>query len=718
MNSLDQTPLEERLRTSLQARAQDVEASPDLWDRVDDRIRSRRRLGWLALAGAAVTAVAVGALALPGLLEDDGSLDPVIDAAPSPGQPSGDPDSGDGAAVGVATPDAWLAVRGTQLVQLAAADGAEQATWDLGVSPTRVAVRPGDGVDTVAYVTQEAGAWTVGWARLADGAAQVLGTVAASSGIPADAVSVPGAAWSPDGRELAWVETVDQGDGSVASVLQVQRWEGDDVMPGEVHPSFALAGGAAAGRMTVAGWTWDSAGGGNVGGRILLASPDGVYEVAVARDADGTIRFADLVQVSDVGVEDVASDGRGGVHALVADVPDGTVAGQPVIHRVIDLADQRTVASVAMPWFPGSPADLATAGEGIVVSSGGEMFFQVGRTGQVTAGGWSAVDFAVPAILPATASEPTGEPGDEPPPVDTAVLPGFVVTTDGTSIDLRRSNGELIQRLHTLAAEGESTIIGLDVRPGSSTEDLTIAYTSTGEGMVSAWSLRARADDQVGLDVTVQPFGQAQQPSPGTVPFADGERTIPVFSGDGDFVAWVENTGDGATLRAFGWPEGADVPGTGRTADDNVAFSRGSVPKTLEYVSDRGPSRSGGEGYYAVMTGADGTTSTCEYEVQGDGGLAEIACEADFGEDQDVTDATNQLLLARGVGGLDLLDTRATSQQALPLPDEVRGADPTRVWMTGTDSHAFVGVGGRAWLVTPEGAQDLGPDIAFAAAVR
>src|SRR5690606_22295324 len=83
---MERHDLEDRLRASLQARADDVQPTPELWERVSERTtrRARWQLGAWVLSGAAAVAVLVlGGIVL--LNQQDGvRIDPRPDIADTP----------------------------------------------------------------------------------------------------------------------------------------------------------------------------------------------------------------------------------------------------------------------------------------------------------------------------------------------------------------------------------------------------------------------------------------------------------------------------------------------------------------------------------------------------------------------------------------------------------------------------------------------------------
>lgn len=169
---------------------------------------------------------------------------------------------------------------------------------------------------------------------------------------------------------------------------------------------------------------------------------------------------------------------------------------------------------------------------------------------------------------PAGPGDPTDEPGTSSDGEVVAPLPQL--TASASTIELRDAAGVVIDQL-TLPGEGESRILSLAVRPGSTADTLTAAVLTEAEGLVDLRVLRRDAD---GFGIVAADAGY--QPSPGVDP-----TTVsgPVFSPDGTSLAWLE-AGAVATLRVIGWDD--DGPGTGSTATDNAAFTLDDVEVALQ----------------------------------------------------------------------------------------------------------------------------------------
>lgn len=304
--------IEQRVRDSLQARANDVEPSLDLWDEVGRRIarRQRWRVGAFALAGA--TAVAAGVLVVPGLLgglttpeiepvsptqEEPGVEDPVgPDEAPV--EESGEAeegtepiDDGDGTVgpTGVAEP--VVVIHEDTLVLLTPTGSTPLVTlpeeghsWFLSV-----AVRPGSTVDDLTIVTTTTGEGfeDIRWTRIVDGEVVVPFEAFEGPYAPAaatdDTARVSSIVWSPDGGSVAWLDQTPEG-----TTLRTVGW---DDGPGterrtDDDASFAVDG-LPSGAMLD---DWVAIDDSNSVIRATMAdSNEGWYGIPMVRQADGAL---------------------------------------------------------------------------------------------------------------------------------------------------------------------------------------------------------------------------------------------------------------------------------------------------------------------------------------------------------------------------------------------------------------------------------------------
>lgn len=331
----------------------------------------------------------------------------------------------------------------------------------------------------------------------------------------------------------------------------------------------------------------------------------------------------------------------------------------------------------------------------------------------------------------ASPASPTGEPTAPPPGADTAALPAAPsdgLATDGTSI-FRLVDGTIGDTLYTFPAEGESSVVSLAVRPGSTAGDLTAVLLTEAEGMYDLRWL-----DWDGSETTVQPFpesyGLENHATGGSVP-------APVWSPDGRHVMWAEDGDEGEPgLRAIGWSDG---PGTGRSADDNTGFGMPVLPRgatvRLEDWVWTGDAGTGTRGYVTATSvdPADLTAWRIGIERQGDGALAlshtmgTVPFEEDAVVDHadshaDATGVRPAYLLTIGDPGEGLLGLELTWSAdgdrggPLPVPAELdQGSDVSSIWMTARGGGVVLGTGDRAWIVTLTGdVRSVGDAVTYA----
>ncbi len=190
-----------------------------------------------------------------------------------------------------------------------------------------------------------------------------------------------------------------------------------------------------------------------------------------------------------------------------------------------------------------------------------------------------------------------------------AAGPGPLLLGAGREVRLTDGDGATLAS-YVFPEEGESTVAGLAVRPGSSATDLTAAVITTAEGMYDLRIL-SRDGEDLTLEVVDDP---AYRPGEGA---GAGLRVSgPVWAPDGTSLAWLEEDESGVRLRTIGWEDG---PGTGATATDNAVFAlEGGAPSPLELMdfSELGPGRfllratthAPGDGWYELelLRQADG----------------------------------------------------------------------------------------------------------------
>lgn len=152
-------------------------------------------------------------------------------------------------------------------------------------------------------------------------------------------------------------------------------------------------------------------------------------------------------------------------------------------------------------------------------------------------------------------SEPEPAPGDTGTET-TAVtgVPGAFVATDGRALVLRLSTtGDVVRTIYDFGVESEATITSLAVRPGSTVEDLTVAFVAVSEAETSIWSVRHAG----GLAGPIERLAVAADPGRDRLV----EPTV-AWSPDGRRLAWTEVDGATLGLRVQDWdPEGPSRAG-------------------------------------------------------------------------------------------------------------------------------------------------------------
>lgn len=225
---------------------------------------------------------------------------------------------------------------------------------------------------------------------------------------------------------------------------------------------------------------------------------------------------------------------------------------------------------------------------------------------------------ADPAPAPAPDADPAPDPA--PDPARAAGLPDtpVVVVVDR---ELRLVGPSGSRTLHVLPAEGESSYLTASVRPGSTPDDLVVVSLTTAEGFTDLRWLEV-------VDGEVVVAGRAFEgaAAPATARTTEATVSRPVWSPDGDTLAWFETTADGSTLRTVGWGDG---PGTGDPATDNAAFGLGDrtgrtpvawVPAPGQRAGQPGPSGPSGElATHLLVTGAADGWEVLAVDRQADG---------------------------------------------------------------------------------------------------
>lgn len=373
-----------------------------------------------------------------------------------------------------------------------------------------------------------------------------------------------------------------------------------------------------------------------------------------------------------------------------------------------------------------------------LVDGGGDIEILAGPDASPTA---PADDDEEPTAEPTPDEQPSPEDEGTAEPTAVTDLPGLVVT-DGTTIQLVTADGELVRELAVLGGEGESTVVALEVRPGSTPDDLTVVVATEAEGTADLRWLRLQDGEVTGPEVLTDGHGV----SPDAI--ANGTLT-PTFSPDGRHLAWLEvprgEPQQPAQLRTIGW--GDDGPGTGETASDNAGFGLDGIdtefPLTLEdwtwdEVAEDGTATGelraiGPAGLYhiSIERQGDGALALPPDAVRlgggGDGAVIDID-DAHTGEGLQSLQSPGPefQLLAQGDGSGDaegiaytLLRQPAGGPTAeWELPDLGPTADPWGTWMNAHPDAVVVGFAGQAWLVTADAPVELPGTIHWADFVR
>ncbi len=322
--------------------------------------------------------------------------------------------------------------------------------------------------------------------------------------------------------------------------------------------------------------------------------------------------------------------------------------------------------------------------------------------------------FTIDPAQPPTAVAPTVPDGQ----VAGVATPTHQVAIVGSRLVLRAVDGSGETVLAELAAEGESTLRTLAVRPGSSPSDLTVAYVTSGEGMFDLRLVRMGPDGDVSTSVVAANLSPT---------IASDETVAPTiaWSPDGRTMAWAAPNADGRPalflmdLQAHldnleqGFAPGTPMEVALRGADEDArirldacaasagtcgqlrlqAWGQGPEAGELAFTSEglllRASIRRVEDGWTVAEgdgeTGVAVDTAVSGYVVDvavGPDGQ-EYVLTAGGGTSQDAEDANLQLHLGEQSVGIDL----AT-------------ASPVDVWMTAVPSGAIVGLGNEVRVVS------------------
>jgi hypothetical protein len=698
--------MEQLIRESLEARAQDVEPTPALWLEVDRRVARRRRfrvLTW-SLAGAAAAMLAVFAVpAVIGLFTGPDQLDIApLDRTPATGVVSSHAVTVD--AEGVVS---LLDLRTGATVRELAELGHEVA--DLAVSPTSTP----DAVEFAVIGTE--------------GQLSLAGDRGGSS-----SASYPGAVegfgWSvvlsPDGGWAASTAPTPEADGATVLLHPFPVTGQEDTDP--VEAGMVVDQGS-----RLVAWTGGTAEEGDRS-ELWLVTADGRLVQETLEVTDGVPRSLEVGSSELDAVLDAATsfarDGEvGEPFYVLRDVGAGpelvwfAADGRASDH--VPLASSLGEVETASLWLD-AKQDGALVGDGermwMIAHDGRGTFAEPAELGEGIARA-TLLDVDRPGRVPA--DEPTDEPTAAPtepdaaqpeaPVVDGAPLPAPIVTVSLRDLVLHGPDGA--RTLSTLPAEGESTFVSARVRPRSTLDDLTVVALVRAEGMLD---LREYRWD--GSDLAWDYLPDHLQPGVGDDAEAGPQAHGPVWSPDGEHLAWFEfGTGAAPTLRVIGWDDG---PGTGEPASDNASFTvdtRGQLPLIpAEWVASpdgttelRAVALDSNEGWYSLPV-----------EIQADGAvaLAESTFEARSGPGSRILGlasdgvASPRWFVESTFDGAVLHDPLADDEarRSVALPGELLPGDGlVELWVRSIGDGALVGSGNTAvgYYVGPDGSANRLP---------
>ncbi|MEX2504618.1 MAG: hypothetical protein WD378_07190 [Egicoccus sp.] len=717
--------IEQLIRESLTARAQDVETTPMLWLEVDRRVARRKRFqvtAW-SLAGATAALAAVFAVpAIVGLIDGDPRE---LDIAPIDQTP-----------VAGVVPEFYVTDVDGYLSLFEVGTGEPVATLPDGVDPFAVAadeieVRPGSTSDEGAVVAL----------RGASSDAPVIEVV--TTGTDEDGGrwretythTLPGegdfvdfrssVAWTPDQDLVAYTLPTEDQSSLVLwdPTVEAEDGTGVEVAAREVGLVFGI------GDVELLDWVGRTAA---VGDESVLYFRDdlGVHAQRLELATDGSMVPGASEILDDV--HDVASahaapgsldgpqyrletDGTGELVLTFRRSSNFTSSFQLDGH--LDFSDPDAL------WID-AKQDAVLVGDGARTllfthdGDGGWVFRDASNGDRLpyaeleSPGPAALFDAPRPGEPEPTPNEPVAEqPAEEPPPEPTqteepapvtgAALPEPVVTATIKDLVLHGPDGE--QVLYTLPAEGESSFLSVAVRPDSTVDDLTIVALHLAEGMQDFRTYRY-VDGELSVE-----YWERQDFQPG---FGGGSGDAvaafgPVWHPAGDKLAWIEMGTSGVpNLRIIGWTD--DGPGTGNTADDNTSFTldefEGIAVEPLEWIDLGG----GQTEIRAVAGDFFDQWISIPVEIQADSaaalsGSAEFSSLADGGEGRvGGVAGQNPRWLLQG-DTVHLLDDRSVSV-TLP-PEFFPGEGLPDTWMREIGDGVLVGMSntGSVYYVSADG---------------
>lgn len=705
-------PIEERLERSLHERADDVEATPALWQEVDRRVTRRRGLqlwSW-ALAGAAAVAAAVAVVpAITG-----GEEAPEV--AEQPGGVAGQ------LAPGADLPRGLVLADGQEVRLLGLPDGDWTELGGPGAEVLDVAVRPGTapGEDLeVAYAARTGDADRAEIGILdGDGETRTLDEAPAVD-------TAPSVAWTPDGDALAWTAT--EGDTTSLRTDALDDPVDPEERPDErdrrreVELEDVDGSGPLPAGLRLGDWVLDGPGAGSAA--LWGTHPElGAVQIrtTLAPAVDGAPEVHEVLPGTQSMLvrSDASPDRTGGVggYALL-DRGEG---------RRLTFTTPQESTDLPLPDALGDgPVDLDAVSEAVALSDGERAWLTTHAGGEdaeiADLGAASAVSLLRPTRDGAPEPTDTVPAGED--PADAGEEPG-----EGAAdwdAPLLTTDAELGSRLHLLdAATGRTRqLVDLDedsgiyvsavaVRPGSTPSSLTAALLVRVDGRYEIRLLEAE-DGEVRCCAPLPEGAGIGMDGPAE---GGGSMPLPVWSPDGDALAWVQDAGDGRQLRTLAFEEGqpAEDPDAHRRIDLGPLGVERGVAAQDWVVEERDGDAARGTIH---LTGTELERSALvEVPVTSRAGRVEVTERARVlgtdvarvavdhhpaDEPEDHVDArvtlewTPQssawLSFGRDRGGRELPD------------DHREGLDlGLRPWLSALEGRAVTGVGGAAYLVGRE----------------
>jgi hypothetical protein len=612
-------PIEQRVRESLQARAESVEPTPHLYRRVQERISRRQRLRvavW-SLAGAAAVAAAV--LAVPTILGDLDRRTPEVADTPEPVE------SPEARPVGRGEPThALLATDASTIELVDLADGSREtlsSSAGTGATVTELVAAPGGTADRFRAVAVLDGGDGPATVEVIDRTGtRDVGGVTETTSLPGGSGMAPAIAVSADGEWLAYTgisQTVDAAVAVYAVPIEADDATLDLEAAQEVltvtapDPPDAVRG--------LVQWTGPAGTDGDTS-HLLVRNPDGFEGLTLEREGDGFITV-DRAPVDAEGAQDVSSgfldpgaDPTPAFRLVVAD--DGEV----------QVAFDGTVTAVTSN-FVGDVALEARGRSALLVGSGTALALRF--PGPDTAGPPEQADLGddvvAGTLLGGVAAE-SGEGQDQrsAPDEETGGLGAGLVVADDTTISLVRPDGSQ-QELVTFPTEGESTVVAVAVRPGSTADDLTVAITTRGEGSHDLRWLRV-VDGETDTDPTGSVF-----PAPvvegaggfplGTPDLQDGGEPAAAWSPDGDLLAVFVRPAEGqpAEIRTIGWGDDGPSDDPNLAATFTVDTERPLTLRSWSWTDEAVTGEIDREGQLLLVDRMTREAFTVRLDRQGDG---------------------------------------------------------------------------------------------------